>query len=1077
MKLSKRYLSVLLLSIACLMLPAQNEWDDVSITQVNRETAHTLSIPFGSEQNALEGKVLEESPWFLSLNGVWKFKWAPDPARKPADFQSSSFDVSAWDNIDVPSVWQVYGVRNGKNWDKPLYVNFRYPFTYTGTYSVMADRPSDWTYNNNMKNPVGSYRRSFTLPGNWKGRDVYIRFNGAGPGYYLWINGKQVGYSEDSYLPSEFKITDYIHAGENTIAVQVYRFTSGSFLECQDYWRLTGISRDVFVWSAPKTQIRDYFFKTDLDEEYKNAQVTIDVKLTGKALKGAKIQAVISKNGATVARQTLDNAVVGNNTLTFTVENPDKWSAETPDLYDLTLALKKGGTIVDIRGGKVGFREVGIGPKGELLVNGQRMVFHGVNRHDHSETGGRTLTRQEMENDVKLMKRLNINAVRTSHYPNNPYFYELCDKYGLYVLAEANVECHGNTGLSHVEAFRKPMVERNENHVLWMRNHVAIIMWSYGNESGNGNNFQYVENAIKALDRTRLTHYEGNSQWADVSSTMYANVNSIKNIGESRMNEVRPRPHIQCENSHAMGNAMGNVREFFNLYEKYPALTGEFIWDWKDQGLKMPVPNSNKGETYWAYGGDFGDNPNDDSFCTNGVIFADFTISAKSYNTKKIYQPVDFRQKNNRQYVLKSKLAFANTADYDITYSLLEDGKVISTMPLNGIVLAAGDSAQITINPLPENAKADAEYFIRFSVKQKNATWWAEAGYEVAGEQFQLKTAVKKTYKLSAATDLTLQETIDKLTVNGKNFSAEFSKAQGTLTRYVLNGEELISSPLRLNVFRLPTENDKVQISNWDDMGIRTLSVTAGNWEVNKTDSLIMLGITNTNRATEPNNFIVHLAFAISSDGAVFVNSLIDPQNKNVILPRMGFCLEMPAEFEQLSWFGRGPWESYPDRKEAAFEGLYISTVSKQWESYVLPQETSNKEEVRWMALRNAAGTGLLYVADDKMSASATHFRPEDLYANRNSRAKHTWQAAFCENTVVNLDARMRGLGNATCGPDVLEQYELKAGTTTFSFMIIPFDKVRNDDNLIEKSRVAMPAGLSVFNGTNKNNVIITNSK
>lgn len=1063
MKLIKTYLSILAWCISSLTLSAQNEWDDVSITQINREQAHTLSIPFGTDKDALEGKALEESPWFLSLNGVWKFKWAPDPARKPADFQNSSFDVSAWDNIDVPSVWQVYGVHNGKNWDKPLYVNFRYPFTYTDTYSVMADRPSDWTYNNNMKNPVGSYRRNFTLPDNWAGRDVYIRFNGAGPGYYLWINGKLVGYSEDSYLPSEFKITDHLHAGENTIAVQVYRFTSGSFLECQDFWRLTGISRDVFVWSAPKTQIRDYFFKTDLDAEYRNAQVSIDVKLTGEALTDAKLQATIYRNGVSVAGQVVENAIMGNNTLTFTVANPDKWSAETPNLYDLKLELKKGDTTVDIRGVKVGFREVGIGPRGELLVNGQRMVFHGVNRHDHSEMGGRTITRQEMENDVKLMKRLNINAVRTSHYPNNPYFYELCDKYGLYVLAEANVECHGNTGLSSVEAFRKPMVERNENHVLWMRNHVAIIMWSYGNESGNGNNFQYVENAIKALDRTRLTHYEGNSQWADVSSTMYANVNSIKNIGESRLNEARPRPHIQCENSHAMGNAMGNVREFFNLYEKYPALTGEFIWDWKDQGLKMPVPNSATGETYWAYGGDFGDNPNDDSFCTNGVIFADFTISAKSYNTKKIYQPVDFRQKSNRQYVLKSKLAFANTADYDFAYSVLEDGKVIATIPLNGIELAAGDSSEITINPLPDNAKADAEYFIRFSVKQKNTTWWAEAGYEVAGEQFQLKKAIKQPYRFVSSENFNVQETSDKLVVSGPNFSAEFSKSKGTLSRYTLNGKELINRPLMLNVFRLPTENDKVQISNWDAMGIRLMSLKPGSWKVEKNDSLVTLSVTNEYTAVAPNHFTVRFAFSVSSDGVVFINSVIDPLNKHAILPRIGFRLEMLPEFENLTWFGRGPWESYSDRKEAAFEGLYNATVSDQWESYVLPQETSNKEEVRWMALSNAVGTGLLYVAADKMSASATHFRPEDLYTSRSKRAKHTYQAAFCDNTVVSLDAQMRGLGNATCGPDVLDQYELKAKTIPFSFMIIPFAEAANEHLLAEKARFSMPMSAPVM--------------
>ncbi|MDR2563037.1 MAG: discoidin domain-containing protein [Prevotellaceae bacterium] len=1049
-------ISIFILAL-CWNISAQNEWDDVNITQLNREAAHTLAIPFGNEADALSGKSLEESPYFMSLNGIWKFNWAPNPAAKPVGFETTSFDDGAWDNIDVPSVWQIYGVRNGKNWDKPLYVNTRYPFTYTKNYSVMADRPSDWTYNNAMKNPVGSYRRTFTLPAGWKGREIYIRFNGAGHGFYLWINGQEVGYSEDSYLPAEFKITDYLQAGENTLAVQVYRFTSGSFLECQDYWRLTGISRDVFLWSAPATQIRDYFFKTDLDANYRNAQVTIDVQLTGTPLSNGKLRAILSKNGSPFAEQTLEKPIIGTNTMTFAVENPEKWSAELPNLYDLTLQLTDKANTLDLRGGKVGFREVGIGSKGELLINGKRMIFHGVNRHDHSEIGGRTLTREEMERDVKTMKRLNINAVRTSHYPNNPYFYDLCDKYGIYVLAEANVECHGNTGLSSVEIFRKPMVERSQNHVLWMRNHVSIFMWSYGNESGNGNNFQYVENAIKALDRTRLTHYEGNSQWADVSSTMYASVSSIENIGKTRLTEARPRPHIQCENSHAMGNAMGNVREYFDLYEKYPSLTGEFIWDWKDQSLKMPVPNNSKGEMYWAYGGDFGENPHDGNFCTNGLVFADHGLSSKSYNTKKMYQPVDFRKKSENQYLVKSKLAFASTADYDFYYSVLEDGKKINTVKLNDILLAGGDSTEINIVALPENTRPDAEYFIRFNVYQKNASDWSEEGYEVASEQFALQTAVKSPYPVPTEGELTIQETSDKYTVTGANFSVEFSKVQGTLSAYVLNGKPLISNPLKLNVFRLPTDNDKAQTATWDAIGIRQLSVLAGNWEVINAGSRITLNVTNTYTAVSPTAFKAKLSFAVMSDGAVFINSLIEPQNKNVILPRIGFRLEMPADFENLTWFGRGPRDSYPDRKEAAFEGLYHSTVLQEWERYVLPQETGNKENVRWMALTDPVGDGILYVSANEMAASAAHFRPEDLYANQNSRAKHPYQANLCTNTVVNLDAQMRGLGNASCGPDVLEKYELKAMTTPFSFIILPLSEAPNDEQLSEKARVAIP--------------------
>ncbi|MBK5196354.1 MAG: DUF4981 domain-containing protein, partial [Proteiniphilum sp.] len=840
MKEARKQLFILL-SFAILSTPlwAQDEWDrawnDVTITQINREEAHTLAIPFATEEDVRNNNI-EQSPYFLSLNGTWKFRWTGNPETKPAGFQENSFNTSDWDDITVPSVWQLYGVKHGKEWDQPLYVNTRYPFTYDKEYNVMADRPDEWTYNNEMKNPVGSYKRAFTLPAEWKGRDVFIRFNGAGPGYYLWVNGKQVGYSEDSYLPSEFNITPYVKPGKNTIAVQIYRFTSGSFLECQDYWRFSGISRDVFLWSAPKTQIRDYFFRSELDDQYRNAKVTVDIELTGNRLKAGRLTAkIVDSNQKVVAQKELNNPQLGVNTVEMDVTSPDKWSAETPHLYDLIVTLDEGKSRLDIRGGKVGFKEVGIGSRGELLINGRRMIFHGINRHDHSEIGGRTLTREEMENDVKTMKRLNINAVRTSHYPNNPYFYELCNRYGLYVLAEANVETHGNMGLSGVELFRRPMVERSHNHVKWMRNNVSIFMWSYGNESGGGNNFEHVEKAIKALDSTRLTHYEGNSQWSDVSSTMYGSYDRIKQIGEARLRESKPRPHIQCENSHAMGNAMGNVREMFDLYEKYPSLTGEFIWDWKDQSLKMPVPGKSN-EYFWAYGGDFNDHPNDGTFCTNGLIFADYTLSAKSYNTKKIYQPVDFSMKaDGKSFLLKSKLAFKSSDDLDIHYSVLEDGKVINTSRLD-IVLLPGETKEVVIEALPQNRKEEAEYFIRFNVYQKTATWWAEAGYEVASEQIQLQEAVKPIYRIPPTGGLTVQESADAIRITGAGFEALFSKEKGTLSSYISNGKQLISSQLALNPFRLPTENDKAQTANWDNMGIRDLAVEAGSWEIRMAD-------------------------------------------------------------------------------------------------------------------------------------------------------------------------------------------------------------------------------------------------
>ena len=1052
-----------LLPSLTIMAQTGKEWDDVTITQINKEIAHTLSIPYGSEED-VQNYVMEESPFFLSLNGTWKFKWVPDPSQKPADFYNPSYDVSGWDDIEVPSVWQVYGVRHNKNWDKPLYVNAGYPFTYNATtYSVMADRPSDWTYNNNMKNPVGSYRKEFILPAGWNERNVYVRFNGAGHGYYLWINGKYVGYSEDSYLPSEFDITPYLQEGKNVIAAQLYRFTSGSFLECQDYWRLTGIHRDAFLWSAPKTQIRDYFFSTDLDDSYTDAKARIEVDLKGTKLSQGSLEIKIIDKGQVVTQVTQNVPSIRKYVLYTDVVNPKKWSAESPYLYDLVLTLKDGDKTVDIRGCKVGFREVGIRKDGALLINGQRMVFHGVNRHDHSEINGRTVSKEEMENDIKMMKRLNINAVRTSHYPNNPYFYDLCDKYGLYVLAEANVECHGNMGLSGVELFKKPMVERSENHVKWLRNHVSIFTWSYGNESGNGNNFESVEKAIKNLDKTRLTHYEGNSQWSDVTSTMYANYDHIKNIGVERENQYKngqtPKPHIQCESSHAMGNSMGNVRDLFDLYEHYPALTGEFIWDWKDQGLKMDIPGK-VGETYWAYGGDFGDKPNDGNFCTNGVVFSDYSISAKSYNTKKIYQPIDFLLKeDNKTFVLKSKLAF-ETIDYlNVTYSVLEDGKVIKTGTIGDVVIPAGETMEVAIDALPKDIKEDAEYFIRFSATQKEATWWAEAGYEVASEQIQLKDAWKSPYQVPEKGNLKVEQNAKSITVTGANFKATFSVTEGTLESYVLNGKSIICEPLKLNVFRAPTDNDKTHTADWDKMGLRNLRVKAGTWTVKESDTknAVDLSVTNVYTATQPYTFTTQTAFKIMDDGTIFVSSVIDPAVKNVVLPKVGYVLEMPESFENFTWFGRGPWDSYLDRKESCFEGVYNSTVNEQWTGFVLPQEMGNKEEVRWMSMTDAEGTGVLFIAPDKMAASVAHWRASDMYVNRDNRVKHPYQMNFRKNTVVCLDARNRALGNASCGPDVREVYELKADNTIFNFIISPIAEEKTNDQLSEKARISSP--------------------
>ena len=1038
------------------------EWDDTKTTSVNRETAHTLAIPMASDVDVSKND-MTLSPYYQSLNGVWKFKWVGLPTSVSADWCAKDFDDATWVDIDVPSSWQVWGLNHNKSWDKPLYCNTSYPFSYNETtYSVMADRPSWFTYKDNMKNPVGTYRRHFTIPDSWKGRDVYVRFNSVGHGYYLWINGQRIGYSEDSYLPSEFKITDYLVEGENTMALQVYRFTSGSFLECQDYWRLTGIHRSCFLWSAPKSQIRDYFFTTDLDNTYTNAKANVKVTLTGES-EGLSVEACIMDGSTVIAESTM--AAKSSLSFDFNVTAPKLWTAETPNLYDLVLTLKDGdGKVVDIRGSKVGFREVSIRSDGALLINGKRMVFHGVNRHDFSPVNGRAITPEEIEQDILCMKRLNINAIRTSHYPNDPVFYDLCDKYGMYVLAEANVECHGNWNLSHVSQFKNAMVERSQNHVRWMRNHVCIFMWSFGNESGNGNNFAAVQTAIKELDKTRPTHYEGASDYADVSSSMYGSYETIEWIGSSRQNQTNPKPHIQCENSHSMGNSMGNVREMFDLYEKYPCLTGEFIWDFKDQGL---LTKSSSGKEYWAYGGDFGDNPNDGNFCINGLVHPDWSYTAKTYNTKKIYQPLEFAAVSGKTNVfrMKNKLAFLSSSIYDVSYSVMdEEGNTLGSGAITDDV-AAGKTKDITIDlSALSTLSADKEAFIYFLAKQREATAWAEAGYVVAEEKLPVKTATKPMKDLSFANAeaLTVEETTTLVNVSGANFKATFTKSKGTLTGYTLDGVQMMSKALQLSAFRLPTDNDGSKKSSWDGMGLPKLSSTGkgtGTTVTKADDGKTVTVSMKSIYGSGVNTFDVSLDFIVCADGTLMVNSFIRPANTGAILPKLGFRLEMPKEMEQLSWFGRGPWDSYRDRKEACLPAIYQSTVTDQYEDYILPQEHGTKQEVRWMALTNDEGQGLLFAAPDQMAASAVHFRPEDNYTNSSTRKKHTYEFLRCSTAVVNLDAATRGLGNNSCGPDVMEKYELKAANTAFRFFIIPLSKGAKP---AEAARIDMPVCQSV---------------
>lgn len=1050
----------------------QPEWSNQYVSGINKEEACQISIPFSDEEQSRK-LGMEESSYYKTLNGVWKFHWVDDPEKRPKDFFKPEYDISQWDSIKVPATWQIEAVRRNKNWDKPLYCNLIYPFSHWGNVqwpNVIQPRPADYTYAS-MPNPVGSYRREFTLPESWEKRDVFIRFNGVEAGFYIWLNGYKVGYSEDSYLPAEFNLTPYINKkGSNVLAVEVYRFTDGSFLECQDFWRFSGIFRDVFLWSAPQTQIRDFFFKTDLDSEYNNAVASIDVTLTGANRNTELIAKLTDENGKEIAIESA-RAKKGANQLQLNVDHPLKWTAETPNLYNLTLLLKQKGKTVDIRNTKVGFRKIELSKDGQLLINGKSILFKGVDRHDHSSLNGRTVSKEEMEKDVQLMKSLNINAVRTSHYPNNPYFYDLCDKYGIYVMAEANVECHGLMKLSQEPSWEKSFVERNENQVKRYRNHPSIVMWSMGNESGNGENFSVAEKAIKRLDSTRPTHYEGNSSYCDVTSCMYPDVGWLENLGKERLQQAKDgetvKPHVVCEYAHAMGNAIGNFKEYWEVYERYPALVGGFIWDWVDQSIKMPTPDG-KG-FYMAVGGDFGDRPNDGNFCTNGVIFSDRTFSAKAYEVKKMHQPVAIKAVGNNQYRITNKRFHTSLEDLAGIYEIQENGKIISSGCLPDLKLNAQESTVISLPDEQINRTPGAEYFINFSFRQKEDTFWSKAGYEVASEQIKLTEGERPTF-ISKEGTLNLTETNEAFIVEGDKFKAVFSKKEGNISSYLLNGVPLVSKGLSLNLFRAPTDNDKLVSGEWQQKGLYDMAIEAGEWNVNKKDNQIVLQIKNTYKGKTGFGYQTEMEYTVTADGCVLVNSLLIPSMNGEVMPRVGYRIEMPEGFERMRWYGRGPLENYIDRKEASKIGVYEDLVSNQWTGYAKPQETGNHEEVRWISITNPGGIGLVFVAGDTMSASALHVRAQDMANPDNIQGLiHRYEIPSRKETILCLDAKNRPLGNASCGPSPLQKYELFSEPVVFSFIMMPLERSYAQDELMEKAYVQMPVCAPVLIIRDKN--------
>ncbi len=783
-----------------------NDWENPQMVEQNKEPAHATLLPYQDAQSALAGD-RNACTNFKLLNGDWRFKLAPNPAAAPENFYADGFDVQDWDTIAVPSNWQMQG------YDVPMYTNVQYPFPPDNMPEVPKDH-----------NPVGCYRTTFTVPDDWAGKQVFIVFDGVDSAFYLWVNGKQVGYSQDSRLPAEFNLTPYLRPGENTLAARVYRWSDGSYLEDQDFWRLSGIYRDVYLFAAPPVHIRDFWAQSDLDADYRDATLTVRADLVGDAT-GCTLEAqLFDAHREQIANYEL-RMTPPQSPITFSlpVANPLKWSAEHPHLYTLLLTLKDpAGTVLEVERCAVGFRKVEI-KDGKILINGAPVYFRGVNRHEHHPDTGHAVSVESMLTDILLMKHFNINAVRTCHYPDDPRWYDLCDQYGLYLIDEANLETHGVWDEpTRDPVWRTAFLERGSRMVERDKNHPSVIIWSLGNESGHGPNHAAMADWIHANDPTRPVFYDSadHEPYIDIVSKMYPTLERLVALAE-RPGETRP--FIMAEYAHAMGNSPGNLKEYWDIVAQHPRLRGGFIWDWVDQGLRRKTED---GVEWFAYGGDYGESPHDGSFCINGLIFPDRTIHPALWEVKKVYQPVQVAVVDAPAGKVEviNRYDFSDLSHLDITWTLQADGQVIQQGQLPRLSTPPGGRETVTIPFSPPvspplggtEGGSGAEYWLTLHFTLAEATLWANAGHEVAWAQFAIPFAAPEVRPVNVAAlpALTLTESDAQAVVAGPDFQLVFDKQAGTIAALRYQGRDLLVSGPQANFWRAPTEND---LTTWGD--------------------------------------------------------------------------------------------------------------------------------------------------------------------------------------------------------------------------------------------------------------------
>ncbi len=1042
-----------------------NLWESPEVCGLNRLPARCTAYPYPDEASAITGDYAA-SPFYYSLAGEWQFKLVDAPENVPEDFAACSAN-GAWETIPVPGNWNMYG------YDRPHYTNVQMPW---------ANQPPTVP----QLNPTGLYRLEFELPAGWATRRTVIHFGGVESAFFVYINGIEVGFSKDSRTPAEFDITRYLKAGKNLLAVKVIRWSDGSFLEDQDHWWMAGIYRNVYLYSTAHSYIADFFATAELDSNYRDGKLQLQVELSiaDKNYSSWEVEAQIYDNaGRAILDKPIssanDNEMIDHGWLKIfnrQVPNPLPWNHETPNLYTLIVKLLNStGETVEVTGCRIGFRKYEIKDR-QLLVNGQPVLIKGVNRHEHDDVYGKTVSRESMLADIQLLKQFNFNAVRTAHYPNDPQFYDLCDEYGIYIVDEANIESHAfYFTICHDRRYAQAFLDRGMRMVERDKNHPSIYSWSLGNESGYGENHAALAGWIKGRDSSRLLHYEGairvpsyelhidyqNLAATDIICPMYSHVDMIRKWSEQTKD---PRPLILCEYSHAMGNSNGNLKEYFEAFEECHGLQGGYIWDWVDQGILQRAGEPGNcadaaavqaygieqaraechkpgGKWHWGYGGDFGDQPNDKNFCINGLVWPDRTVHPAMFEFKKLAQPVkvEIVDLERGKFKITNKNYFVNLQYLNCCWTVTGDGKVLAEGQLPHLDIAPGQSKIVNI-AWPEKPFA-AQYgcFINFDFTLRQDCRWAAAGHQIAWEQFALPfRQIVPPPSQTASVQLTPAAEQQHIAVGELSLTVDMQS--GIIAAIRWQGRDIMIQAPRLNLWRGATDNDGIKgwtgqedksLGRWLAAGLNRLQMTATQPLITSDGEEITVKLSHCWVNPDGKKIAVHQqVYSIRPDGAIAVANQVTVEPDISDLPRIGVTMTLPAGFEELTWFGRGPHESYWDRQSGAPVGLYHSTVTEQYIPYIMPQEHGNHCAVKFFQLSNG-GVNVNFSSQKEFEFSVSHLTAADLF-----RAYHSSELTLRPETMVNIDLHQRGVGSGSCGPDTLDSYKLSSNNYEFDYLI-----------------------------------------